>query len=207
MPGMNVALPSRTDILASDRPDVEPLHADICTLKPTLDLQENFFAVFGLRPGPDIDLAGLSATYRSLQQQVHPDRFTRECDRTQRLAQQQAALVNTAYNTLKSPLARAQYLLELAGQHREPETTLRDPAFLMEQMALRERLDESAGDMRALDTLLADVMAARDSYWLAFAGAWQAQDWPQAQLQVDKLQFASKLAQEIDERQARLLDD
>lgn len=203
---MNGAITSRADILATDKA-AEPLHADICTLKPALDLRDNYFSVFGMEPACDIDLAQLSATYRSLQQQVHPDRFTRECDRTQRMAQQQAALVNTAYNALKLPLARAQYLLELAGQHREPETTLRDPAFLMEQMSLRERLEESAGNLAALDALLVDVTKARDSYWRDFAAAWQSRDWQHAQLQVDKLQFASKLAHEIDERQARLLDD
>jgi molecular chaperone HscB len=138
---------------------------------------------------------------------VHPDRFTRECERTRRLAQQQAALVNTAYNTLKLRLSRAQYLLELAGQHRDPETTLHDPGFLMQQMALRERLDESSGDIDALDGLLADVNASKEDAWHVFAGAWRDGNWKLAQLQVDKLQFASKLANDIDERQARLLDN
>lgn len=182
-------------------------HAIACTLKPSLDPRQDYFSIFGLEPSCKIDLADLAARYRQLQQAVHPDRFMRECERSQRLAQQQAAQVNAAYNTLKSSLPRAQYLLELAGQHRAPETTLHDPAFLFQQMELRERLDESAKDIHALDLLLVDVKNTICDYEQSFAAAWQAGDWPKAQITVDKLQFASKLAHEIDDRQARLLDD
>jgi molecular chaperone HscB len=182
-------------------------HAIICTLKSSVDMRQDYFSIFGLHPSCEIDLGDLSARYRQLQQAVHPDRFLRDCDQSQRLAQQQAAQVNTAYNTLKSSLSRAQYLLELAGQQRAPETTLHDPVFLFEQMELRERLDESAGDISALDALLVDVKKSIEEYGRLFALAWQVGDWPQAQLIVDKLQFATKLAHEIDDRQARLLDD
>ncbi|HSC75777.1 MAG TPA: iron-sulfur cluster co-chaperone HscB C-terminal domain-containing protein, partial [Pseudomonadales bacterium] len=81
------------------------------------------------------------------------------------------------------------------------------PVFLFEQMELRERLDESANDIGALDALLLDVKKTIRDYEEYFATAWRAKDWPRAQLMVDKLQFACKLAQEIDDRQARLLDD
>lgn len=185
----------------------EAAHGIVCTLKPSLDLQQDYFSLFGLQPSSQLDVAELSSRYRNLQQAVHPDRFMRECDRSQRLAQQQAARVNTAYQTLKSPLARAQYLLELAGQQRAQETTLHDPAFLMEQMELRERLDDASQHVDALDNLLADVHLASKQYLQDFSEAWEKQDWSRAQLLVDKLQFSSKLAQEIDERQACLLDD
>ncbi|HQQ63269.1 MAG TPA: Fe-S protein assembly co-chaperone HscB [Pseudomonadales bacterium] len=185
----------------------ETAHGIVCTLKPSVDLQQDYFSLFGLQPSSHVDVAELSARYRHLQQAVHPDRFMRECDRSQRLAQQQAAQVNTAYQTLKSPLARAQYLLELAGQQRAQETTLHDPVFLMEQMELRERLDDASRDIDALDGLLADVRVASQQYLQDFSEAWQKQDWPRAQLLVDKLQFSSKLGQEIGDRQARLLDD
>lgn len=197
----------RSGILATDKVLGQQLHADICTLKPSLDLRSDYFAVFGIKPAFIIDQQQLATTYRTLQQMVHPDRFTRECDRTQRLAQQQAAHVNEAYNTLKSPLARAQYLLELAGQHRAGETTLRDPAFLLAQMALRERLEASQHDLPSLDQLLASVRDDEARYQEAFAEAWQREDWCLARMLVDKMQFAAKLVQEIDLCQARLLDD
>jgi molecular chaperone HscB len=181
-------------------------HAIVCTLKPSLDMRQDYFSVFGLEPAFEVNTAALADSYRQLQQAVHPDRFIRECDRSQRLAQQQATQVNAAYNTLKSPLLRAQYLLELAGQQRAAETTLQDSGFLMEQMVLRERLDDSARDIDALDSLLVDVKKSMDCYQKSFASAWQEKNWILARLLVDKMQFASKLANEIDDRQARLLD-
>jgi len=48
-----------------------------------------------------------------LQQEFHPDRFASKGDVDKRLAVQTASLINQAYDTLKSPLKRAQYLLEL----------------------------------------------------------------------------------------------
>lgn len=177
-----------------------------CTLEESVDLSRDYFAAFGLSPTCELDLAELANRYRQLQQAVHPDRFLRECDRSQRLAQQQAAYVNQAYATLKQPLTRAQYLLQLAGRERAPETTLHDPLFLMEQIALRERLDEAQGDLGTLDALYDEVSASRQQCWQQFAAAWQAADWPQAQQAVDRLQFAVKLLHEIEDRQARLED-
>jgi len=182
-------------------------HAIACTLEPSLSATQDYFSVFGLQPSCEIDLGVLSVRYLQLQQVVHPDRFLRECDRSQRLAQQQAGQVNTAYNTLKSPLLRAKYLLELAGQQRPPETTLHDKAFLVQQMILRERLDDAASDIAALDALLLDVRQIQQACWQGFVAAWQVSDWSQAGIEVDRMQFAVKLVDEIDERQARLLDD
>ena len=187
-------------------PEVTAVSGIVCTLKPTIDFKQDFFAVFGLVPDCDIDLVDLSARYRSLQQAVHPDRFMRECERSQRLAQQQASLVNEAYRTLKSPLARAQYLLELAGQSCAPEEITRDADFLMTQMDLRERLDMSAGDLSALDALYNDVSKTIHDSFGSFSLAWQTKDWQQAKRLVMKLQFANKLLSEIEDRQVRLLD-
>ena len=64
-------------------------HAIVCTLTPSVDMQQDYFSLFGLQPSCEIDLVDLAARYRQLQQAVHPDRFMRECDRSQRLTQQQ----------------------------------------------------------------------------------------------------------------------
>lgn len=178
----------------------------VCALKPSFEADQNFFSIFGLEPAFAVDIEQLSTHYRQLQQQIHPDRFMRECDRSQRLAQQQATQVNAAYNTLKNPLLRAQYLMQLVGLQRPAERTLRDHDFLMEQMILRERLDEAASDVAALDDLQVDIRGAVSRHENAFAQAWSHQDVDAAQLAIDKLQFANKLLQEIDDRQEQLLD-
>jgi len=178
----------------------------VCTLEPSIDAQQNYFAILGVQPSCEVDLEDLANRYRRLQQAVHPDKFLRECDRSQRLAQQQAALVNEAYRTVKSPLARVQYLLEMVGQNQAQSETSKDVAFLMQQMELRQRLDQVVGDLDALDELFKDVRESIMEYLDAFSVAWSAANWQEARNVIVKLQFASKLSSEIEDRQARLLD-
>ena len=93
-------------------------------------LSLDYFALFGLPCAFEIDAALLADRYRGLQQNVHPDRHVGATDHEQRLAMQYTTFVNEAYTTLKSPLSRAIYLLELAGSRIEENPSL-DPGFLM----------------------------------------------------------------------------
>ena len=119
---------------------------------------EDYFTLFELAPVYDIDEAELTARYRRLQHLVHPDRYSAATAQERRLAAQRAALVNEAYHTLRDPLARARYLLALRGadleRHREVATE-----FLMEQMELRERLEElrASPSLDSMGELLDDI--------------------------------------------------
>ena len=98
----------------------------------SIDLQQDFFALFGLPRAYPIDLAKLEQAYLDLQSRVHPDRHAHRSDAEKRLAMQWATRVNEAYRTLRAPLSRAQYLLELRGVDAALETnTAMSPAFLM----------------------------------------------------------------------------
>ena len=87
----------------------------------------------------DLDL--LADRFFELQKEVHPDRFASRPDQEKRLAMQWTTLINTASDTLKSPLKRAIYLLGLRGVELAENPQL-PPEFLMEQIELRERLEE-----------------------------------------------------------------
>ncbi|MGZ5101278.1 MAG: Fe-S protein assembly co-chaperone HscB, partial [Usitatibacter sp.] len=62
-----------------------------------------------------MDPARLEQHYRELQSQVHPDRFASGTEAERRVAMQWATRANEAYQTLKNPLKRARYLVELNG--------------------------------------------------------------------------------------------
>lgn len=124
------------------------------------DFSKNFFELFGLPTAFRVDAGELSSRYRELQKVVHPDRFAAAGAHSQRLSLQSATLVNEAFETLKDPLKRAQYLLTLRGHAGYSQHTLNDPEFLMQQMALREALGEvrAADDPHAaVDKLLREI--------------------------------------------------
>jgi molecular chaperone HscB len=88
-----------------------------------LDLKQDFFALFGLPTGFPIDMDRLEQAYLDIQGRVHPDRFAHLPDLDKRLSMQWATHANEAFRTLKSPLARGQYLLELRASIR-PSTPI-----------------------------------------------------------------------------------
>lgn len=62
------------------------------------------------------------------------------------LAQTQSSYLNKAYNTLKEPLARAQYMLALNGVEVSESESLEDPELLMEVMEIREEMEEAESE-------------------------------------------------------------
>ncbi|MDZ4262005.1 MAG: Fe-S protein assembly co-chaperone HscB, partial [Pseudomonadota bacterium] len=106
-----------------------------------MDFHQNYFELFGLPVSYDLDDNALTERYRDLQKVFHPDHFASASDQERRLSLQQAAQINSAYDTLRDPLARARYLLTLQGlEYNDESSTIRDMEFLEEQMELRERL-------------------------------------------------------------------
>jgi len=74
---------------------------------------------------------------------------------------QMTTRVNEAYRTLKSPVLRGKYLLELNGVDVAFETNTAMPReFLMEQMELREKLEE-AKSAAELDAISRDLATER----------------------------------------------
>ena len=101
----------------------------------------NYFELFSLPVNFSIDQTRLSATYRELQKQYHPDKFVMQNDSERLRAMQKSTEINDAYQTLKTSSLRAQYLLLLAGVDIALEQkTLRDTSFLMQQMEWRESI-------------------------------------------------------------------
>lgn len=108
-------------------------------------LQKNYFELFGLVPSFDVEPQALEASWKRLQAVVHPDRVAAQgLGSSRRLAVDLSTRVNDAYQTLTSPLKRAVYLLELSGHPLEADLSSKVPlAFLEQQMAWREQLDEA----------------------------------------------------------------
>ncbi|WP_281556358.1 co-chaperone HscB [Thalassomonas sp. RHCl1] len=103
----------------------------------------NYFQLFGLDSGFEVDTLKLSELYQALQKSVHPDRFAHASTQEQAMAVQKSAMINDAYQILKNPLQRAEYLLKIRGTEMPSEqSSFRDTGFLMQQMELRELIAE-----------------------------------------------------------------
>lgn len=166
-----------------------------------MDFQQNHFRLFGLEPTFRLDGAALESQYRALQAEVHPDKAAHLGEAGQRVAMQQSTRVNEAYQTLKSPLRRARYLLSLHGVDTQEETNTAMPVdFLMAQMELREALEAavSARDADALDALETHMKTETRQLEAQLAVKIDAdQDYAAAAGLVRKLRFMEKLAEEI----------
>ena len=175
-----------------------------------LKLSSNFFEIFSIAVGWQISIRDLDARYRQLQLAFHPDRYASAGQTEQRLAVQTASLINQAYDTLKSPLKRAQYLLELNNIDADQDSHITsDGAFLMRQMALREALSDirdAAKPLQSLEQLRADVEQGYDEEQEQFHSQYQANAFDDAFDTVAKMQFSAKLLEEIEQLEAELED-
>lgn len=106
------------------------------------------FELFGLDRRYELDPADLHARYLSIARNIHPDAFSNADEVTRQLMLRISAAVNNAYETLRDPILRADYLLELTGGRSAADDKRVPPELLGEVMALREEIDEavSAGD-------------------------------------------------------------
>jgi len=121
---------------------------------------QNYFELFSLDADFAIDLTSLEQAYQSKISVFHPDKFVTKSDKEKSIALQNTSLINTAYDTLKSPLLRATYLLELQGINAfDEKDTQMDMDFLINQIALREQLEslEVDKDELALDDFIEQV--------------------------------------------------
>jgi molecular chaperone HscB len=160
---------------------------------------KNHFELFGLTPAYALETESLERSYREIQSRIHPDRYARAGDAERRASMQWTTRVNEAYRTLKSPVQRAKYLLEMNGVDVQFETNTQMPsAFLLQQLELREAL-AGAKQPEALDELLAEVRRQQRQLEQGIAQLIDgSRDYAAAAGDVRKLMFLDKLAAEID---------
>ncbi len=164
-------------------------------------LTSNFFELFDLPVSYDVDLTKIQQWYMQLQKQVHPDKFANASDREKSLSMQQTSWLNEAKTTLESPVLRATYLLKLKGLdiNLENETTM-DAVFLMQQLEMRERLENvknEADPLTVLDAMAKDVKVTTQELMDGFSQSYDDEQLDDAREWIRKLQFLQKAKKEI----------
>lgn len=136
------------------------------------------FALLGLEPRFDLDLAAAELRHRELSRALHPDRHTGVSAMQRREALSKAIEVNDAFRVLKDPVRRAEVLLQRSGVRlaeggREPAAA---PEFLMEMLELREELASAhaSADLKKIRALAGRVEAREAEIERELASAFSA---------------------------------
>jgi molecular chaperone HscB len=149
---------------------VQPLHAKV-----------NYFEVFGLPRKLAIDTAALERDFYRLSRKLHPDVAARASVQEQEWSLANSSLVNDAYRTLKDPVKRTEYLLEIegvAGSDKDGKKEERVPPDLLEEVfELNMQLDEMRMNRQMGESdpqLEKDLQTAKTKFDAQFAGTDEA---------------------------------
>ncbi len=164
----------------------------------------NFFDLFGIKKTYALDRGQLRDRFRAMQKKFHPDNFANATDHDRRISAQYASLINEAFTTLSDPVLRGQYMLSLLGVSTDEEHDARmDPEFLMQQIDLREELDDarstSLDALRNLSARVEEDFSARVSQLAEILDEANTGDADVARHKVRELQFFRRLRNEIEE--------
>src|SRR6267142_3623705 len=103
----------------------------------------DYFAVFGLPRKLWVEMSALEQKFLQLSWKLHPDNFVNATEEEQELSLKRSSELNDAYRTMKDPVARVEYLLEIEGERKEGEKKQQAPPELLEEVfELNESLDE-----------------------------------------------------------------
>jgi molecular chaperone HscB len=187
-----------------------------CNIIQPPDPTQNYFGVFALKPGFNVDYKQVEILYRELQQQFHPDRFATKSPTERRYSMEHVTRLNEALRTMGDPLSLAVYLLQLFGYTVDTGSNApSDPTFLMEVMELRESLEDldlsqdDASD--ALDSMRGDVegRCVNEISELSTLFAGYFKDKQAATLDtvakiIDRLRYHNRFLEELDQREESL---
>lgn len=114
------------------------------TIQPPVDIDH--FTRLNQPRRFDIGEKNLEVAYFGLQRSLHPDVFVRKSDQEKRYSMAHSLDVNAAYETLRLPLKRAEYLLKLEGvivNQDSSDSVKPSQALLMESLDAREALENA----------------------------------------------------------------
>ncbi|HEX3903517.1 MAG TPA: Fe-S protein assembly co-chaperone HscB [Polyangia bacterium] len=175
------------------------------------------FAVLGLPRKFETDVAAAEAAYKDLSRRVHPDRFAKADPRARKAALARTVEINDAWRTVKDPLRRADYLLELAGfglggderKSGSPTAATKKvtapPAFLVEILELREELGEAqqANDAVKVAFMAGEMRARAAEAMKTIAGALEAGRFEEGARTLIALRYYQRFLDEVTAHEER----
>ena len=173
-------------------------------------LTDNYFELYGMPVNFQLDTSELARRHRELMSRFHPDKHVQSDGLNKKQVAQMAALLNESYTTLKSPIKRAAYLLSLVGLDDKADSeTSNDGAFLMQQLELREKVEqasEAEDPFLALDQARDMAKQIESELYQEFEKSYVAEQYTEARAAWVKLKFFTRLHDQIDRTEQKLDD-
>ncbi|KAG5187692.1 hypothetical protein JKP88DRAFT_178695 [Tribonema minus] len=173
----------------------------------------SYFELLDCPFGVIIDPKLVERRFWALQKQLHPDLHAVKSQEEQAISAANTAFVNQAYQTLRDPVKRVRYVLQLmkgqdeaeAAAHAERSATPPDPALLMFVYDTRERLERCASEQEAR-YVLRDAEQSMDAQLSELRGEVAAGDVAAVERGLNRLQYLAKIAEEACSVEHRLAD-
>ncbi len=121
--------------------------ADDCGRIQDVDAKSvNYFRMFDLpKSSFNIDLKELETQFKNMQKLLHPDKFATKSISEKNFSSSASSMVNQAYQVLRSPMDRVNYILMSRFNINildETSMTIKDPVLMNEMFILRETASE-----------------------------------------------------------------
>lgn len=182
-------------------------------MQPLSRVAVNYFDLLGTPVDVQIDLKAVERNFWALQKQLHPDLHAVKAGEEQAVSAANTALVNQAYQTLRSPVKRVQYVLQLmkgqdeaaAEASAERPTTPPDANLLMFVYDTRERLEACSSETEAR-SVLQDAERSMAAQLDQLHEVLKAGDTDAVERGLNRLRYFSKIGAEARNAVHRLAD-
>ncbi|QRV90979.1 iron-sulfur cluster co-chaperone protein HscB, mitochondrial [Ceratobasidium sp. AG-Ba] len=119
---------------------------------------------------------------------MHPDAWSSKPEKEKAAAAEYSSLLNKAYETLRSPLKRAEYLLSLRDIELGERDKLEDVEFIHDVMELREEV-EFAESVKEVEAVMERNRAGINDALSSFEQAYNRGDYEAAKEACVKLKY------------------
>ncbi|KAI9293943.1 Co-chaperone Hsc20 [Neoconidiobolus thromboides FSU 785] len=127
-----------------------------CSQLQPIPSEVNYFKLLESPQKFNINLNDLKKKYYKIQNAYHPDKLISMDDKLKAIFENSSMVINQAYDNLKEPLKRAEYMLRLQGKELKEEESIENQQILFNIMELNERLEDSQ-DKNETETIVLEV--------------------------------------------------